>query len=70
MKSIRSGSQTVIVIAFIMYVILYIADDPSIVAGEGKTAPIIASFQDVDGTNKYYITVEKKLFGGLTSVNH
>lgn len=50
-------------------IILQIADDPSVVAGGGKTsAPIIASFQDVDGTNEYFIIVEKKvLFGGLTS---
>lgn len=52
-----------------MCVTLQIADDPSIVACKGKTsAPIIASFQDVDGTNEYYIIVEKRvLFGGLTS---
>ena len=45
-----------------MCVTLQIADDPSIVAGEGKTsAPIIASFQDVDGTNEYYIIVERSV---------
>ena len=51
-------------------IILQIAEDPSVVAGGGKTsAPVIASFQDVDGTNNnYFMFVEKKvLFGGLTT---
>lgn len=44
-------------------------DDPQAIAREGKTsAPIVASFQDVDGDNDYYIFVEKKvLFGGMTT---
>ena len=42
-------------------VISQIAHDPSVVADGGKTsAPIIASLQDVDGTNEYFIIVEKE----------
>ena len=44
-------------------------EDPQVIAREGKTsAPVIASFHNVDGVNDYYIFVERKvLFGGITT---
>lgn len=51
------------------HVIFQIADDPNAVASSGVTsAPLIGCFQDVDGTNTYYLFIEKKvLFGGMSS---
>ena len=52
-----------------MHTYIQAGEDPAVKAsGAATSSPVIGCFQDVEGTNSYYLFVEKKvIFGGISS---